>query len=281
MAAITLDVATDKGVVEMGCTTLIACVLLAGADQAVEQPAPAAQSTEEISAARLAKIRDAAKAYTLKLEHELKFQPEPLLRFDDPITKASQGAVYVWIDDRSRPTVMASIYFQADGARVDEFLSLFGKGATAEFNGQLVWQPKEANVELTLVSGAAEVADTAALRLVQMRTLARKFTASVSDRRAGRQELRLLTQPIHRYASPRDGLIDGGVFAFAKGTNPEVLLIIEAIAAANETGWRIGWARMTSRECEVRDGENVVWNARYSRFPQGMNEAYFNRGTRD
>lgn len=260
----------------MVCVTLITCILLACANQAD----PTGGANEVVNSERLAKVRNAAHAYRLKGEQDLKLQPEPLLRFDDPVTKVSQGAVYMWADGQNRPAVMASIYFQGDGARIDEFLSLFAKGATAELQGQVVWQPQTANVELTPVTDT-EVADEAPLRLVQMRTIARKHTAAVSDRRAGRQELRLLTKPLHRYAHPMTGLVDGGVFAFAKGTNPEVLLIIEAVHSSKRAEWRMGWARMTARECEVRDGESVVWSIDAASFPQSMNDGYFNRSTRE
>jgi len=52
-----------------------------------------------------------------------------------------------------------------------------------------------------------------------------------------------------------------------------VLLLIEV--SADKQGWQYSPARMTSRECELRRGDDVVWKTLYSRKQQ-PNEPYFN-----
>ena len=62
-----------------------------------------------------------------------------------------------------------------------------------------------------------------------MRRLARQFSASVNDDKFGRQQLRLLSKPLYSYGKAGSQVLDGAIFAFAKGTNPEVLVLIEAV----------------------------------------------------
>ena len=83
----------------------------------------------------------------------------------------------------------------------------------------------------------------AALRLRQMKDLAGQFTAACDPSRSGgwtnRHALRLLTTPVYRYSEPTSDITDGALFAFAQGTNPEVLIQIEAIRAAGTESWRL------------------------------------------
>jgi hypothetical protein len=55
-------------------------------------------------------------------------------------------------------------------------------------------------------------------------------------------ECRLLPQPIDRYRGAEAGALDGAVFAFANGTNPELGLILEC----TEQAWSYGACRLSS-----------------------------------
>lgn len=102
--------------------------------------------------------------------------------------------------------------------------------------------------------------NTARVRSAQMRRLARQFSASVNDDKFGRQQLRLLSKPLYSYGKAGSQVLDGAIFAFAKGTNPEVLVLIEAVPKANgDYMWRYAPARMSGRECELKQKDQVVW----------------------
>jgi hypothetical protein len=102
-----------------------------------------------------------------------------------------------------------------------------------------------------------------------MKTLAEKFKATLLGWKldnSDREELRLLSRPLYRY-DPKEGAVtDGAVFAFVMGTDPEVLLLIEAVKESGTTKWQYAFARRTSGELEGRIGDTVVWKA--ARFPQ-------------
>jgi hypothetical protein len=118
-------------------------------------------------------------------------------------------------------------------------------------------------------------AAAAAGRLNQMRAFAREFTASVATSTTDRQELRLLPQPVFRYGRADGAVADGAVFAYCKGTNPEVLLLVEAVPNGGRLEWEHAFARMTSRGCEVRRGDKEVWSVpRVSGGPP--TDPYFN-----
>ena len=70
--------------------------------------------------------------------------------------------------------------------------------------------------------GAVVPAATPAQRLRQMRNYAGEFTSDQTRRDGITRDNRLLTQPIYRYRGAESPLINGAVFVFAQGTNPEV-----------------------------------------------------------
>ena len=96
------------------------------------------------------------------------------------------------------------------------------------------WTPTAAGVELKPVPDAPAPAATPAQRMLQMREMIRGFTASSLDHEAKRWELRLLPKPLYRYESTDPDVLDGAVFAFvtSAGTDPEVILVVEARKAS-------------------------------------------------
>jgi hypothetical protein len=86
-------------------------------------------------------------------------------------------------------------------------------------------------------------------------------------------DLRLLPQPVYRYAAPKQGVHSGGLFAFVEGTDPDIFLLIEAREkdAAGAT-WQYAAARMVStagvrlthRDKEVWSDRVLTWNESFS-----------------
>ena len=64
-----------------------------------------------------------------------------------------------------------------------------------------------------------------------------------------------------RYETASDTVVDGAVFSFAKGTNPEVLLVIEAHRNVDgEVRFVYAPTRMTSAACELSMSNTKVWS---------------------
>jgi hypothetical protein len=95
-----------------------------------------------------------------------------------------------------------------------------------------------------------------------MKAIAERYTAAVDTEGtfASPEQLRLLTTPVYRYSAETQGVLDGAIFAFTQGTNPEVLLLIEAEGTgASAKNWRYGFARMSCFYLRVFRGDQIVW----------------------
>lgn len=75
-----------------------------------------------------------------------------------------------------------------------------------------------------------------------------------------RASLRLLVSPVYRYDDVQGGVLDGAVFVLAHGTNPEILMFVEAHAKRGESAmWYCGFAPLGSAELHVTRDSKDVW----------------------
>ena len=142
--------------------------------------------------------------------------------------------------------------------------------APVTLRGGSTWSPAE-GLKLSPIPEAPQPADSAAGRLVQMRQLARKFTAHMEA--DGTWELRLLTQPLHRYGrGDREAMavvVDGALFAYVwtRGTDPELLLMLECRRDDDRLAWHYAPVRFSNRELWLKRDGAEVWRAEsYSRL---------------
>ena len=69
-----------------------------------------------------------------------------------------------------------------------------------------------------------------------------------------------MSNPLYRYDAERHGVIDGAVFAFTLGTDPELFVVLEA--RDNRDGsrtWEYALAAMTCWAVEVKHQGRPVW----------------------
>jgi hypothetical protein len=173
----------------------------------------------------------------------------------------------LWVDD-GRPVAAASIFPWQGRILCHEFTSLSrGAGLVARDGEAVVWSPRDAGVEFRDVPAAPAPADSPELRLRQMKSLAERFTATLIGWKqddAGPEVLRLLPRPLYRYeikeaqAAHRD-LLDGALLAFVQGTDPEALLLLEAVVIDERPRWQYAFSRATSGGLEARLGKEVIW----------------------
>ena len=123
------------------------------------------------------------------------------------------------------------------------------------------WKPESglARKELT---GAPAPAATPAARLLQMRRLAQEFSGYTVDPEKKRWELRLLPAPLYRYPVAKAGAIDGALFTLVStaGTDPEVLLLIEAREVDGKSRWEYACGRFSDRDLHVQRNDKDVWS---------------------
>ena len=234
------------------------------------------KDTKDERGARLEFMKQSAAAYHFEIpkdkRDEVALVPEPILRWSNEVVREDDAALFLWTH-RKRPVCGAQFFLQ-DKVWHHEFQSLTAEPFKGSWRGENAWQwaPGEAGVKWS--AAALEVpADKPRQRLVQMRAFAERFSAAV-DPSASRKfqdphQLRLLPTPVYRYADEEQRLVDGAIFAFVQGTNPEVLLLLEAIRekAGGAAAWRFAFAPMTSFEARVTQGDKVVWQQDVATVP--------------
>jgi hypothetical protein len=126
------------------------------------------------------------------------------------------------------------------------------------------------------IDDAPAPASTPAERLRQMKELLKLFsTREVYGLKSQAYALRPLPHPIDRYADLTTGLLDGAIFIYAHGTNPEVLLVIEAQRRGSSApAWWFAAAPLTRAEPTIRLGQKDVWTHPIKEVPS-IDDTYF------
>ncbi|HEY7329293.1 MAG TPA: hypothetical protein VH592_16745 [Gemmataceae bacterium] len=209
-------------------------------------------------------------------EKKLDLKKEPVFEWSNPVRgQHQQGVVFLWLRD-GRPAALGSIWSEPDGdlprRRVyHEFhaldrarLLVSRPDALNEWNPQVGLVRKE-------IPEAGSPAATAGARLVQMKRLAQLFTGYETDAEEKRWELRLLPAPLYRYTSAKSDVMDGALFTLVSnaGTDPEVLLLIEARKDGDKTRWEYACGRFSDRDLHVQYKDTEVWSS-----IRGENDTY-------
>lgn len=219
---------------------------------------------QAVAAERMAFMKRSAAVYALRFGGQetgkIELHAGPILRWNNPVSGISDGTVFIWTCE-GRPEAAAQVFLVHRNTRwVQEFQSLSLLPLVAQRDGAAIWSPQSPGLESKPLLGAPSPAATAPRRLQQLRAMAREFSASVDFQGTTRYELRLLPNPLHRYGQDDAKIVDGGMFAFVQGTNPEAFLLIEARPTENGAQWHYALAPMTSYAVEVRHKEQPVWS---------------------
>ncbi len=210
-----------------------------------------------------------------------RLRAEPIFRYDDPPRGIQDATLWVWEAD-GRPVAAMKVErypSQPPRARWVEGLVTLGDGmVSASWPDGLKWEARASGADRRAIPAAPAPAATASARLAQMKALARRFEAyEVDGPKRGRLQLRLLATPIHRFAGAGHGLIDGAVFVLAYGTNPEVLLIVEARRGdSGGASWSYRLARLGGAEASASLDGKEVWSVPYCLVPADQ-PTYTNR----
>jgi len=186
----------------------------------------------------------------------------PVLTFGDSARANQNGSVWVF-GKKGRPAAMIELY--KGTLRTDRWVhaaTLTGAERIVmktPLSGQ--WKPDKLQIEPAAIADAPPPEAKAAQRLKQAREIARRFTAhEFWDPDNSRFELRLLAQPIYRYSDEKKELQDGAAFVLAHGTNPEVVLLVEALGKElKDARWHYSLARLGSAEIHVELDSKEVW----------------------
>ncbi|MCI0361334.1 MAG: hypothetical protein L0211_22860, partial [Planctomycetaceae bacterium] len=178
--------------------SMLLALVLAGAEPAADPPKASAQAQQRLAELHLADAR----TWNMYLDegHSAKAElvEKPIYVWTNPTRSHGQhGAVFVW-NDRGRPVAVGSIFSHPEtGKRMvcHEFHSL-ATGTLLPERGpdDQRWEPKSA-IKFQPLPEAGVPDASPVRRLIQMRSLARDFTAHSIDYQMERWQLRLLGQP--------------------------------------------------------------------------------------
>ena len=271
-----------QGLVRHRLTPLVLAAVIAGAAVAQDQ----GQDTAAGRSSEMKEIAGSLSAYQGEGpdRHPVKLRVEPLLRFSDPTRASSDASLWAW-GEPGRPLALFAMELQPDptggvGALkwACEFISLaagplevhLGNGPTDGVSPKpapsptdhVLWRPTKPGVTFNEFPAATKAARSPTGRLAQMKELLKRFTCTAHPGEA--VALRLMPHPVVRYAEMEAGLVDGAIFAFASGTNPEALILLEARGPSPEkASWHYAIARITAAPYEVRMDRREVWSEPY------------------
>ena len=256
----------------MGIRILFAVGLAAALTTVPLQPTRAQEkpSTKETSADEAQKLLERAADHMQELsmrlasgEDDVERHKRPLLTFGDSARANQNGTLWAF-GAEGRPLALLELYRGAEpNARWVHAVSLAGgRLVTMKTPTGVDWAPDKSQTETIAFDRAESPALRELTRLRQMKVLARRFTAhEFWDPDNSRFELRLLVAPVLRYSDAGAQIQDGAAFVLAHGTNPEVVLLIEALGKDVEAArWHYSLFRMGSAEMHVDLDGKEVWS---------------------
>ncbi|VTR96165.1 Uncharacterized protein OS=Planctomyces maris DSM 8797 GN=PM8797T_23941 PE=4 SV=1 [Gemmata massiliana] len=235
---------------------LLSLVPLAAADDRAKEEA---SDAEKLCAAELPRWKLTAAGAALDNPKE------PVLRWTNPDAGRVYGSTYVWLHN-GRPAAVGSMFRNVHPWNTfnGELGALAGTKLVAKRDDKVIWQPKD-EWQWNPVAGAPAPAATAPQRLVQMKALAGEFAVELLDTRnvpkGDEQVPRLLPKPLVRYDLTRTKTLDGALFAFVLGTDPELMLLLECDTAAAKSEWKFGAVRMNRDAVRMKHKGASVYEA--------------------
>ncbi|HJS07480.1 MAG TPA: hypothetical protein VJ809_07455 [Pirellulales bacterium] len=217
-----------------------------------------------------------------KPDAALKMLPNAVFRHSQPVRGDDIGAVYLWVDESGLPGALGTVFAYSYGGPGErwvahEFHSLASTPLMGKWRDASAWSPAEPGVEWKEVPKAPPVVASATARLRQMREIGRRVAVQSTDANDSRWELRLITQPIYQYTArqPADTL-GGGVFLFCQGTDPEVILLLEAREVDGRQTWHYALAPFTDYGLSVSLDGNEVWSLAKGHRPTRTSPHWWN-----
>jgi len=205
----------------------------------------------------------------------LPLMPEPSLRYVNLEADVNDGATFLWLDG-TRPAAAISYSIRLPDSRVyREWTSFSPTPLECRRGDDVLWSPGTSGLLLQRLDNAPVPATTHVQRLLQMRTLARRFSgARHYSRDDSPTELRLMPAPLYHYVADENGALGGALCVFVIGTDPELFLLLEAVrdTPTGASVWQYTLARMSSQKMTLRlDGVDRWVLPNIYREPDGRN----------
>lgn len=184
------------------------------------------------------------------------------------------GTTWIW-HHKGRPGLIGEIYGRVDSVGSWHFFSCNLSPDRVRFaDGAFKTTITKSYYEAREMPDAPAVAQKKTERTIQMRALVDRFDAHQFW--IERFELRLLPKPIYRYEDAESGILDGAVYAMVHGTNPEVLLLIEAHKTDDRAAkWKVSFGSLAGARCVLRlDGKEFWTCPQHAPDPDDPRQSY-------
>jgi hypothetical protein len=245
-------------------SALLVAAFWIAAEPVATEPAQKTPEQKAQNAARLKLMKETAARIEIREEikegAKFELRAEPVMRWDNHRSFVVDAATFVWLADH-RPRVIGGMWIKNGHAWFD-LQSLSSRPLTATVDGTASWSTSRPGVTWEIVASGPPPAASRVERLRQMKQLAEGFSTYAVKTAPDYDEgslwhLRMLAQPIHRYAEA--AAVDGAIFAFAQGTDPEAFLILESRQEKGVGQWHFAFAAACGWELHAKRGEREVW----------------------
>jgi len=236
----------------------ISRLLLLLAVAALTSSLAAQEENTKVKQAMQARIEKAEAKFVggKKADAKLERHQTPLLSFTDPTRKEIDGKLWLWHSD-SVPVALVSLTYYGNLWSY-EHVMLSDDSIELMDNADWKWAPR--TISRKWIRLMAPVSEKANVRKIEMRAALRQFNGK--EFIPGNPiELRLVPRPLYTYSDEDAGILEGALFAFSYGTNPEVIARIEARREKSdeEASWYVTFARLSSAAVKVSREEEVIW----------------------
>lgn len=215
----------------------------------------------------LKEIVSAASAFDISIGADnlpLEFKRIPVLRWPNATRLTPLGGTFIWTRDE-RPEAIACLWRMGNpgSERLWFAFQSLSQGKVVAKKGETeFWSYDKPGLEFKKFEGAPQPAETAAKRIAQMKELAGRFRAEVNTIQ---KVEKLSLMPTHLYRYKSGNTIDGALFAFVQGNDPEVILHLEAQRRKGDkeevTEWQYAFSRRSAFALEVTLDDEKVWSA--------------------
>ncbi len=205
---------------------------------------------------------------------------KPLLYYGDATRDNDRGSVWGW-GEKGRPVALLELWQRVDDRTKWAFTvcNTSGGKLRASRGGAPWWRENDSASELKDIPDAPVPAVDATQRQRQLKLLAQKFTGhQFWDPDNSRFELRRLERPLHTYRDEDDGLSEGALYTLANGTNPEIVLFVEArVNPTDKTKsvWQYAAGRLAHAELHLEYDGKEVFNAPRGNRVSAANKPYW------
>jgi hypothetical protein len=264
---------------------LLIAALLAGSSAPADPPKQEPEKQPDPGAEYRSEAERVAGGIELEIRVGDKWTPvkrieKALLYYGDATRENDRGSVWGW-GDVGRPVALLELFQNANDRDrwVYTICNTSGGKVRAKRGGESWWKENESASELKDVPGAAAPATDAPLRQRQLKQLAQKFTGhQFWDPNNSRYDLRRLERPLHTYRDEDNGVLDGALYTLANGTNPEIVLFIEARVNPKDKSkvlWQYAVGRLSHAELHLEYDDKEVFTSPRGDKLSGADKPYW------